>query len=555
MSNPLDTLGRIKGGAKRLSDVGAILAKYGLAEWLNESNSGWFARRLRGDDGERLNQLSTAERVRLALTEFGTTGIKLGQMLSTRPDLLGPKLTGELSKLQADTPPDNVEQVVDTVRGELGALPDEIFAEFELRPIASASIGQVHRATLQSGEQVVVKVMHQEIEAQVRRDLDIMRFLAELMEKHSPALRQYQPVATAKHFRRTLLNEMDYTCEARHFEEFGTNFQDDPTLIFPAVYREFSSRRVLTMDYLEGVPVSDREGLLASGEDLTEFARRGSTAFLEMIFRDGFYHADPHAGNLFLMQGNVVGVLDGGMIGRIDDILRDEIEALLIAAIRPDPSELVDIVCRLGSVPPRLDRAALRAELSSLLAEYANQPIDQFDLGGALNRITSVVRAYHIILPQGFVLLLKTLVMLEGTSQLVNPNFSLAQLLKPYCKLAIQRRVDPRRLMGDMARSLRDWRRLADSLPRDLGDIISRIRTENIEVHLEHRRLESTVERLVQGILASALFVGSALILSRSVPPVVGGISLFGIVGCLASIFLAARLLHAIRKSEKERQK
>ena len=348
---------------------------------------------------------------------------------------------------------------------------------------------------------------------------------------------------------------MDFGCEQRNLEEFGKNFRDDPTVRFPAVYSEFSSRRVLTMDFLQGVPVSDHEGLLATGADLSEFARRGATAFLEMIFRDGFYHADPHAGNILLTEGNVVGVLDGGMVGRIDEVLREEIEGLLIAAIRPDPAELVDIVCRLGAVPPQLDRSALRAELSAILAEYTNQPIDQFDLGGALNRISGIVRSYHIILPEGFVLLLKTLVMLEGTSQQVNPNFSLAHLLKPYCKLAIRRRIDPRRMLQEATRSLRDWRRLADSLPRDLGDIISRIRTENIEVHLEHRRLESTVDRLVQGILASALFVGSALILSRAVPPIVAGVSLFGFVGCLASIFLAARLLRAIRKSEKHRRR
>ncbi len=555
MANPFDTLGRISGGAKRLADVGTILAKYGFAEWLDDSNDGWFARHLRAYDGEQLNHLSTAARVRLALTEFGTTGIKLGQMLSTRPDMLGPALTEEPSKLPADTPPDTSEQIVETVRSELGAAPDKLFAQFDDKPIASASIGQVHRATLQGGEKVVVKVMHEGIEAQVRRDLDVMRFLAELLEKHSPTLRQYQPVATAKQFSHTLLNEMDFSCEARNLEEFGSNFRDDPTVRFPGVFREFCSRRVLTMELFEGIPVSDRDQLVASGEDLTEFARRGATASLEMIFRDGFYHADPHPGNILLMPGNVVGVLDGGMVARIDEVLRGEIEALLIAAIRPDPAELVEIVCRLGSIPPHLDRAALRAELSSMLAEYTSQSIDQFDLGGALNRITSVIRTYHILLPEGFVLLLKTLIMLEGTSQMVNPKFSLAELLKPYCKRAITRRFDPQRLVQDIARSMRDWHRLGESLPRDLADIISRIRTENIEVHLEHRRLESTVERLVQGILASALFVGSALILSRSVPPMIWSVSLFGALGCLASIVLAVRLLRAIRKSERGRKK
>ena len=555
MANPFETIGRMGGGAKRLADVIAILAKYGFAEWIGDTSDGWLARQLRGFDGEQLNHLSTGERVRLALTEFGTTGIKLGQMLSTRPDLLGPEITAELAKLQSDTPPDTPEQVVATVSNELGAPPDKLFAQFETTPIASASVGQVHRATLNSGEQVVVKVMHAAIEAKVRRDLDIMGFLAALMEKHSAELRQYQPVATASQFRDTLLDEMDYTCEARNLEEFGRNFKDDPTVKFPIVHPEFSSRRVMTMELLDGIPVSDGERLESSGADLNEFARRGATTWLEMIFRDGFYHADPHPGNILMMEDHVVGVLDGGMVGRIDEGLREEIEALLIASSNPDAAEFVDIFCRLGSVPPHLDRAALRGEISSMLAEFTHQSIDEFDLGGALRRITGIVRDYHILLPQGFVLLLKTLVMLEGTSQMVNPKFSLAELLKPYCNRAIQRRLDPRRTLREVVRSVRDWRRLAESLPRDLADILSRIRTENIEVHLEHRRLETTVERLVQGLLASALFVGSAQILGQSVPPLIGGISLFGAIGCLASTVLAARLLRAIRKSERERRR
>ena len=549
----LNTLSKFKGGAKRLADVASTLAKYGLAEWLRESNDGWFAKHLLSQDGERLNTRTTEERVRLALTELGTTGIKLGQMLSTRSDILGLKLTGELSKLQKDTPPDTEEQITNTIRAELGESPQELFAEFDPKPIASASIGQVHRATLPSGEQVVVKVMHEGIEERVRLDLGIMAFFAEQMEKYSPLLRQYQPVATAKQFRHTLLREMDFGFEARYLEEFSRNFCGDTTVRFPEVFAEFSSRRVLTMEYLPGVPVSDRAELKASGEDLTEFAKRGANIYLEMIFRDGFYHADPHPGNILLLEGNVVGVLDCGMVGRIDEVLRDEIEGMLVAAMTPDPDELVAIVCRLGAVPPGLDRATLRMELSELLAEYSSQSVDNFDLGGALSRIADLIRAYHIVLPYGFALLLKTIVMLEGTGRQSNPNFSLAELLKPFCRKAIQRRIDPRRLFQEMTRSYRDWRRLFGSLPRDLGDIISRFRSENIEVHLEHRRLESSVDRLVQGLIASALFVGSSLMLSSKVAPAIGGVSVFGALGCLGSLTLAYRLLRAIRKSEKRR--
>lgn len=549
----LNTLGRIKGGAKRLADVASILAKYGLAEWLRESNDGWFAKQLLSPDGERLNKRTTEERVRLALTELGTTGIKLGQMLSTRPDILGLELTRELAKLQKDTPPDSAEQVINTIRGELGDSPHMLFAEFDESPIASASIGQVHRAVLHSGEEVVVKVMREGIEARVRLDLGIMGFFADQMEKYSPLLRQYQPVATAKQFRHTLLREMDFGYEARYLEEFGTNFRGDPTVHFPEIFSDFCSRRVLTMEFLAGVPVSEREQLLGSGADLTEFARRGANVYLEMIFRDGFYHADPHPGNIMLLPGNVVGVLDCGMVGRIDEVLRDEIEGMLLAAITPDPAELVNIVCRLGAVPPELDRDTLRMELSELLAEYSNQTVDHFDIGGALSRVADLVRTYRIVLPYGFALLLKTIVMLEGTGRQSNPNFSLAELLKPFCKKAMQRRVDPRRLFQDFARSYRDWRRLFGTLPRDLGDIISRFRSESIEVHLEHRRLEGTVDRLVQGLLASALFVGSSMMLSSKVAPQLGEISVPGALGCVGSVFLAFRLLRAIRKSEKKR--
>jgi ubiquinone biosynthesis protein len=550
----VNTFAKVHGGAKRLAEVGTILAKYGLAEWLEGSKLDWVARRFRDGDGERLQASSTGERVRLALVEIGTTGIKLGQMLSTRADLLGPELTRELSKLQAHTPPDSAEVISAMIEAELGLPPAKLLVDFEAEPFASASIGQVHRARLPSGEAVVVKVIHDGIEGRVRLDLYILGVLSELAEKHSPLLKQYQPVATAKQFSRTLMAEMDFGHERRNLDEFASHFSHDPTVIFPSVYPEFCSRRVLTMALVDGIPVSDHDGLEASGEDLKEFARRGAVIYLEMLFRDGFYHADPHPGNLMLLPGNVVGILDGGMVGRVDDVLRDEIEALLIAAITPDPSQLVEIICRLGKVPAKLDRDALRAELSQLLAEYSNQRIDQFDLGGALERVTALIRSYHILLPEGFVMVLKTLVMLEGTSRQLDPSFSLADLLKPYCKLAMKRRLEPRRVMQELTRTLGSWRRLIDALPRDLGDILSRIRTENIEVHLEHRGLESTVDRLVQGILTSALFVGSALILSRAVPPVVGGVSLLGSVGCLISLVLAARLLRAIRQSEKRRR-
>ncbi len=549
----MKVLSQIEGGARRFGEIVGVLAKYGIADWLNDVRIDWLGKFLTGRQGERLTHRPTEERIRLALTELGTTTIKLGQMLSTRPDLVGVALAEELTKLQSGSPSDNAEDVQETLRSELEERLDREFSSFDPEPIASASIGQVHRATLITGECVAVKVMHANIEKRIERDLDLLAILAEVMEKHSPTLRQYRPIATVRHFRETLLRELDYGFECHHLEEFARNFRRDSTVRFPGVFPHLCTSRVLTMEMLEGIPVSDQDAMKASGQDLTEFARRGATMYLEMIFRDGFYHADPHPGNLFLLDDNIVGVVDCGMVGRIDETLRNDIEAMLLAAAVPDPDEIVEIVCRMGLVPSELDTRELRRDLSEILADYTNQPIDRFDLRGALNRVVDLIRSYHIVLPQGFAMFFKTLIMLEGTAQKVSPSFSLTELLKPYYKKAYRRRLSPTRMLHETTRSFRDWQRMLNALPRDLTDIISRARHGSFEIHLEHRRLERTVDRLVKGLLTSALFIGSSMLLSNSVPPLVKGVSILGTLGVMASVFLAVPLLWAIRKSRHNR--
>ncbi len=549
-------LSQIEGGARRLTEIIGILAKYGIAEWLGDADSSWIDKRLLSAEGEHLTHRSTEERIRLALSEFGTTGIKLGQMLSTRPDLIGSALATELAKLQADTAPDTDETILQAVEQELGEeLLKKQFAHIDQQPIASASIAQVHRARLITGEEVAVKVMHRGIEEKVHRDLDLLALLADLMERHSPLLRQYRPVATARHFRFTLLRELDFNHERLHLQRFAANFAGDSSVHIPRVYPELSSERVLTMEYLAGIPVTDSEALRTSGEDLDEFARRGATLYLEMIFRDGFYHADPHPGNLFLLEDNVVGLVDCGMVGQIDASLREDIEEFLLAAVAQDTDELVEILCHIGLAPARLDRAGLQREFSEILTEYGAQPLDQFDLGGALNRVTDLIRNYHIVLPHGFALLFKTLVMLEGTGHLMNPSFNLTELLTPYYRRALRRRFAPHRILGRAAHSYRDWRRMLDKLPRDLTDILSRARDGRLEIHLEHRSLEGTVDRLVLGLLSAALFVGSSLILSNQLPPTLSGISVLGALGLLGSGSLGLPLLLAIHRSSKRRKR
>jgi ubiquinone biosynthesis protein len=364
-----------------------------------------------------------------------------------------------------------------------------------------------------------------------------------------PETRQYQPRATVAEFQRMLLRELDFGREERHLQTFAANFAGDDTVRFPAVFSEFSTGRVLTMEFLDGIALTDVAGLRAQGHAAEELARRGAAIFMEMIFRDGFYHADPHPGNFLIMTGGVLGILDCGMIGRLDEKLREAIEEILLSLVNGDAACLCEVIVRLGSTPADLDRGGLGADLTDFMSYYGRKPLDQIDLGAALGEVTDVIRRYRIVLPASAALLIKVLIMLEGTSRLLNPRFSLIEVMKPFQKRLIWRRLSPERHLQRIRRFVQNWQHLGEVLPRNLIGILEQVNKGNIEVHLEHQRLEPSVNRLVLGMLTSALFLGSTLLWSYQAPPLVAGVPILGVVGSLASLALGLRLLWAIRKS------
>lgn len=542
-------LPRLVRNAGRFNEVVSVAAKYGLAPWMANLKADWVQRHFRSSDGQVISELSEAERVRLALTELGTTFIKLGQILSTRPDLVGPEMASELTHLQSNTPADTPEQVIATIEDELGQSPEHLFRQFDAKAFASASIGQVHHAVLHDGTVVVVKVQHANIAETIQNDLEILMQLAELAETYSKELAQYRPVATAAEFRRALLDELDFTREQRNLIRFSQNFKDQADIRFPTPHSERCSQRVLTMDALTGIGVSNRPLLEQSGYDLTDIARRGANMFLQMVFRDGFYHADPHPGNLMVLQDAVIGVLDCGMVGRVDEAMREQIEDLLLAAVDQDTEKLMDAVVDIGEVPPDFHRSSLRADLDEFVDIYGSQSIDQFDLSGALNTMTEIIRKHHILLPSRVSMLIKMLVMLEGTSQQLAPDFNIVELLEPYRIESIKRRMSPQRMLRKLQNAQRDWFRLAETFPGDISDLMERVRKGSFDVKLEHRRLDSIVNRLVVGILSAALFVGSASLLSSRVQPLLWDTSVPGTIGCLTAVAIGFTLLRAIKKS------
>lgn len=544
----ISTIPQLYRNLNRWGEILSVLSKYGLADWISRLDLGFAKGLLKDRGGEALAPLTRETRIRLALVELGPTFIKLGQILSTRPDLVGLELAGELQQLQTDVQPDPPAVARATIESELGQSIEELFENYEAVPLASASIGQVHAARLKNGAAVVIKVQHAGIVERIRVDLEILGALAQLAER-IPEFVNYRPRATVAEFQRMLRRELDFGREERYLQQFAQDFADNRAVRIPTVYPDLSTSRVLTMERLEGLKLCDTMRLRASGADLEELARRGADLYLQMIFVAGMYHADPHPGNIVVLPGNVIGLLDFGMVGRLDEQLRDNVEEMLLAIANRDADYVTSIVMRLGAVPADLDYPALSADVADFVAHYATQSVAQFNLSGALNEMTEMIRRYHIMLPARAALLIKVLVMLEGTSRLLNPDFSLMEVMQPYRHKMLKRRFSPMRRLRKMRRIFGELEYLAEILPRRLSDILQQVQAGQFDVHLDHRGLEPSVNRLVLGMLASALFLGSSLLLSHNVPPLLANVSVLGVTGCGLSLALGLRLLRAINKS------
>jgi len=537
--------------SRRFREIVSVAARYGLADQLQKLPGKRIAESLRRPDGQKITELPVPVRIRMALTELGTTFIKFGQMLSTRADLVGDDVARELTHLQSNAPPQPSGVAERTIEAELGAPPAKVFASFDPTPFASASIAQVHYARLRSGESVVVKIQRDGIARTIEADLGILADLAALVERYSEELRAYHPTAVVRQFTRTMRGELDFRRERRNMEVFRRNFADDPTVHFPVPYPELSTGRVLTMERLEGVLVSQVKLLPGENPDLDEFTRRGANMYLEMIFRDAFYHADPHPGNLMILPDNVVGVLDCGMVEHLDDELRESIEDLLLAAVHGDARTVTDAVWDLSTSPPISGRQRLHTDIVDLIGEYAGQTLGSVNVGHLVSSLTAIIHDNRLFLPPGAMLLLRMLGELEGTAKQVNPSFGLWALIKPYAEEAARRRFMPKRVLLQVQRGARQWARLAQTLPNDLNDMMQGIRAGTFSVHLEHRRLEPVVNRLVLGLLASSLLLGSSMLWSLQARPLVRGVSLFGAIGYALAFALAWKLLRAIRRSER----
>lgn len=557
MKRSISSIPQLYRNVRRWTEILSVLSKYGLADWLSRLNIDILKDQIKSSSGGSLARESHHTRIRMALNELGPTFIKLGQLLSTRPDLIGGDLAKELQKLQTQVTPDDFEYIRETVETELGQPLEILFDAFDEEPIASASIGQVHRAKLADGGEVVVKVQHKGIERVVNTDLDILAGLAQLAERVDE-FKPYRPDSVVADLARTMRREIEFGREERNLLQFAAMFESETRIKIPHPVEEFSTTRVLTMERLDGIKVSDIGLLQQSGADLEEIARRLAEAYLRMIFQEGFFHADPHPGNILVIRGDVVGLLDFGMVGRISERMREDIEEMLLAIISKDVPILSALIRRLGSIPPDLNEGAFANDLAEFVGTYATTSLERFNLSQALADMMSMIRRHQISLPSEVAMLLKVLITLEGTGRLLSPKLSIMELMRPFRQNLLLRRLSPTRHAKKVRRIMLQLEQLAEDLPHRLGTIIEQIQLGKFDVHLDHRRLGPSVNRLVMGLMTSALFLGSSVMLSMKVPPLlfpdegpwgIQDLSILGLLGILTSMAMGGRLMLAIRKS------
>ena len=554
----ISSLPRYYRNLRRWQEIIVVLRRYGLADWLSNLRVDFIRDWLKDNQGVPLASYSREARVRMALTELGPTFIKLGQVLSLRPDLVGSEQAAELQQLQSQVPADPFEQIKAVVETELKLPINEAFSEFSALSMASASIGQVHAAKLIDGTPVVVKVQHVNIQAKVNEDLEVLRGLAMLAER-IPEFAVWQPRGIVEQLSRSIKRELSFSRELSNLLMFQASLKNFEGIVVPRAYAKLSSARVLTMERVEGQSIH----CLSSPDALPDvdriaIARRVSSLYVQSIFLKGHYHADPHPGNILIQEDGTIALLDFGMVGRIDDSLRGTIEQMLWAVMQQDSALLTSLIKRAGKIPASIDDAQLSNDVADLIATYGTQPLDSLDLSGALNDATDILHRHRITLPSQMGILIKTLVTLEGTLRLTCSSFSIIEAIQPMMGKLRWNRFSPRRQARRLRRMYVEIEGLVQRLPTQISSLVELVQEGKLDVHLSHRGLSPSINRMVLGLLTSSLLLGSSILMAAKVPPLLfmhGGplglqdLSLMGLVGFVISTLVAFRILLAINKS------
>ena len=545
----------------RLHEIASVMIRYGWGDLVRVLGiSGALeraGRALHWRSTSEISQLDAPVRIRRALEELGPTFVKLGQLLATRVDVFPPQWIAEFEKLHSQVPavPYDVlyPDLIAAIKGE----PGEVFAEFNPLPLAAASIAQVHRATLKDGTPVVVKIRRPGIEDVIRADLRILEHAAKLLESEMPDARRYDPVHIVSQFRRSLSRELDLAKEARNIDQFARRFADDPLVKIPRVYWEFTNDRVNVQEEIVGMAGVAPDKLRASGLDPKLLAARGADTVLRMVLEHGYFHADPHPGNILFLPDNRIGIIDFGMVGMLTHHRRNQIVDMLHALTRKDEQAMLQVMLDWSGESVG-DEDRLAYDVTELLQNYDDLQLKDVKIGALLNDVTALMRDNNLVLPADLTLLFKTLITLEGLGQQIDPEFHMIDQVTPFVERIIRQRYTPQALLARGRKSMREALEVVADLPRDLQNLVRDMRRGRVRVDLDLKRLDhfghqldSASNRLTMGILTASLVVGSSIIMTVEGGPQLFGLPLFGLLGFLIAFLNSLWIIFSIWRSGK----
>ena len=545
----------------RLHEIASVMIRYGWGDLVRMLGIGGALERagrvLHWHSTSEISQLDAPVRIRRALEELGPTFVKLGQLLATRVDMFPPHWIVEFEKLHSQVPAVPYELLHPDLVAALKGEPNEVFAEFDPVPLAAASIAQVHRAILKDGTPVIVKIRRPGIEGVIRADLRILEHAAKLLESEVPDLRRYDPVQIVSQFRRSLNRELDLAKEARNINQFARNFADDPLVKIPRVYWEFTNAYVNVQEQIVGMAGVSSDKLRDRGLDPKLLAARGADAVLRMVLEHGYFHADPHPGNILFLPDNRIGMIDFGMVGMLTHSRRNQIVDLLHALTRKDEQALMQVLLD-WSGESVSDEDRLAYDVAELLQSYDDLQLKDVKIGALLNDITALMRDNNLVLPADLTLLFKTLITLEGLGQQLDPEFHMIDHLTPFVERIIQQRYTPQALLARGRKSVRETLEVLADVPRDLRHLLRDVRRGRVKVDLDLKRLDSfghqlerASNRVTMGILTASLVVGSSIIMTVKGGPQLFGLPLFGLLGFLIAFFNSLWIIFSIWRSGK----
>tara|TARA_R110000868_G_scaffold136879_1_gene350024 strand:+ start:959 stop:2641 length:1683 start_codon:yes stop_codon:yes gene_type:complete len=552
-----------KQNLKRYNTLFGVLTKYGFEDVLASSTAKKFIPKTylaKHPETEKLLSISTFERIRMVLEELGPSYVKMGQILSNRDDMLPPGLIKELEKLQDHAPSLQNFEVEKIISEELGIDCSQYFISIDSKPLAAASLAQVHKAQLLNGNWVVLKIQRPNIAEVIASDISIMKEVALALEKYSAQVEAFQPLRLVESFEKSINEELSFLKEMDNLEHFSKNFEGNDVIYVPAAYRELSNDHILCMEWVDGIKVSEREKLEEQNIDSKAVAKVGVDLYLEQVLEHGFFHADPHPGNIFVVPAiQKICFIDFGMMGTIMPNDKESLFELLFCFLKKDVRKIIPVLKRIALKTDIPDEKKLEYDLYELMDGISNTSIRNIKLGTTLEQFKNILYKNKITIPHYLYILIRALVIIEGVGLKLDPEFNITVNLKPYMAKITRKRYGLKRIFQKNLNRFQDYNALLDKLPADINDIVDKIKDGKLVIVHEHRglnefrtTLKTAFNRLVFAVIIAALSIGSALLVMADMPPKINGIPLLGAIGFLLSALIGFIILVSIYRNKED---